>query len=157
MKKKTKIIILLLGLIIGSVILTVKLFNIENNTLEVGSTKVEENANENSINTNTEEYTNLNNTINEENQEDKIIVDNNETNNSLENDKKEEIKEETQTKEEKAVSIVENIWKNEKEVYCYFEEIDSEGNYIVCVRDKETTRALYWYKVNIETGIATIK
>ena len=42
-------------------------------------------------------------------------------------------------------------------VYCSFEEKDSEGNYVVCVREKETTRALYWYIVNIETEKATVK
>ena len=61
------------------------------------------------------------------------------------------------TNEEKAIEIVEKIWNNEKNIYCAFEEIDAEGNYIICVRDKETTRALCWYIVNIETGKAIIK
>ena len=153
-KKKILIVILVLVLlVVSAVILTIKLFNLENETVKTST----ENLIENSIANNVVQKEVLNNVVNNTVQNNINEVVQNEINNTTTNTKQEEIKEDTQTNEEKAVSIVEKIWKNEKNVYCSFEEIDGEGNYIVCVRNKETTKALYWYTVDIETGKATIK
>jgi len=153
-KKKLIIIVLLfLVLIISAVLLTVKLFNLENETVKTST----DNVIENSIANNTIQNEVPNNIVNNTVQNNVNNVIQNETNNTSTNTKQEEVKEDAQTNEEKAVNIVEKIWKDEKDIYCSFEEIDSEGNYIICVRDKETTRALYWYKVDIESGKATIK
>ena len=155
MNKKKLIIIglVVLLLITSAVLLTIKLYNLENETVKTSA----ENVIDNSIANNTIHNEVSNNVVNNTVQNNVNNVLQNETNNTTTNIKQEELKEETQTNEEKAVAIVEKIWKNEKNVYYSFEEIDGEGNYIVCVRDKETTRALYWYNVNIETGKATIK
>ena len=154
-KKKLLIIILvLILLVVSAVLLTIKLFDLENETVKTTT----ENVIENSISNNVVQNEVSNNVVNNTVQNNVNNVVQNETNNNpITNTKQEEIKQEVQTNEEKAVAIVEKIWKNEKNVYCSFEEVDGEGNYIVCVRDKETTRALYWYTVNIETGKATIK
>lgn len=154
-KKKLVIIILAITLlIISAVLLTIKLFNLENDTVKTST----DNVIENSISNNTIENEVSNNVVNNTIQNNiSTNTTQNETNNTTTTNKQEETKEESQTNEEKAVSIVEKIWNNEKDVYCSFEEEDNEGNYIVCVRDKETTRALYWYTVDIETGKATVK
>ena len=152
-KKLLIIILVLVLLVVSAVMLTIKLFNLENETVKTST----ENVIENSTVNNTIQNEVSNNVVNNTVQNNVNNVVQNETNNNTTNTKQEEVKEDTQTNEEKAVAIVEKIWKNEKNVYCSFEEINNEGNYIVCVRDKETTRALHWYAVNIETGKATIK
>lgn len=152
-KKLIIIILVLILLVVSAVLLTIKLFDLENETVKTST----ENVIENSMVNNTIQNEVSNNVVNNTVQNNVNNVVKNEINNITTNTKKEEEKKDTQTNEEKAVSIVEKIWRNEKNVYCSFEEIDSEGNYIVCVRNKETTKALYWYTVNIETGKATIK
>lgn len=152
-KKLLSIILVLVLLVVSAVLLTIKLFDLENETVKTTT----ENVIENSIANNTIQNEVSNNVVNNTVQNNVNNVVQNEKNNTTTNNKQEEVKQDDQTNEEKAVAIVEKIWKNEKNVYCSFEEIDNEGNYIVCVRDEETTRALYWYVVNIETGKATIK
>ena len=59
--------------------------------------------------------------------------------------------------EEKAKNIVKENWGEDDSVYYSYDGINSEGKYIICVRDKATTKALYWYYVDIETGAFDIK
>ncbi len=147
-KKKMVIIVLVFALlVVSAVLLAVKLFNLKNETVKTSTENVIENS---TVNTIKNEVSN--NVV--ENNVNSVVQ--NETDNTT-NTKQEEVKEDTETSEQKAVAIVEKIWKDEKNVYCSFEELDVEGNYIVCVRNKETTKALYWYTVNIETEKATIK
>lgn len=151
-KKKLVIVILVLVLlIVSAVLLTIKLFNLENETVKTTT----ENVIENSTINNTIQNEVSNNVVNNTVQNNVNNVVQNETNNTTMNNKQEEVKQEAQTNEEKAVAIVEKIWKNEKNVYCSFEEINSEGKYIV--RVTKETRVLCWYTIDIETGEYTVK
>ena len=67
---------------------------------------------------------------------------------------KTEIEKEKSDKE-KALSIVKKDWgkdDNVKFTIESFPEIDDNGNCIIYVRDKKTTREISVYKVNIKTG-----
>ena len=82
-------------------------------------------------------------------------------NNVIENNVKNELEEvnstepektNTEKPEEKAIEIVKNNWGPDDTVYYSYDGIDKDGKYIICVRDKNTTKALYFYYVDIETG-----
>lgn len=56
-------------------------------------------------------------------------------------------------KEEYAKAIAKRDWearKIQKEVYYSYDQVDSNGKYIIAVRDSATTAALAWYEVDIE-------
>lgn len=53
---------------------------------------------------------------------------------------------------EQAKEIVQNNWGEDDSVYYSYDGLDKDGRYIICVRDKSTTKALFWYYVDIETG-----
>ena len=59
--------------------------------------------------------------------------------------------------EEKAISIVKKDWGNDPDVYFSVDGVESNGIYLVGVRDKETTYVKYWYSVNLSTETFTIK
>lgn len=85
-------------------------------------------------------------------------ISNSTTNNVIEqpennvDDKKEE---EQKTDAEKAMDMVKADW-GEDDGTVYFDEAEKtdDGEYIICVREKETTNAKAWYKVNIENETA---
>lgn len=151
-KKKFMIIVLVIVLlIISAVLLTIKLYNLENETAKTSTENVIENSTANNTVQNEVSNNVVENTV--ENNINNVVE--NETNSNTTNTKQEDIEQDTQTNEEKAVAIVEKIWSNEKNVYCSFEEIDSEGKYIV--RVTKETRVLCWYAIDIETGEYTVK
>lgn len=53
---------------------------------------------------------------------------------------------------EKAIEIVEKDWGTDNTVYYAQDGQNDNGEYIICVRDKETTSAKAWYTVNVQTG-----
>lgn len=58
-------------------------------------------------------------------------------------------------KEEYAKAIAKRDWearKINKTVYYAYDQIDSNGKYIIAVRDSATTAALAWYEVDIDKG-----
>lgn len=59
------------------------------------------------------------------------------------------------TAEEKAISIVKKDWGEDKNVDIAIDGIDSNGNYIVAVRDSSTTEAKAFYIVNTSNGTFT--
>ena len=63
----------------------------------------------------------------------------------------------TEKKEEQAKEIVKNNWGEDDSVYYSYDGIDENGRYIICVRDKATTKALFWYYVDLETGTFDIE
>ena len=101
--------------------------NIANNTNQ-NKTENKTNNIENKIDDETQEYQN-----NQEETKDGPVVD-----------------EKTDT--EKAISIVKKDWGDDNSVYFAEDGRTGTGEYIVCVREKETTNALAWYTVNVETG-----
>ena len=92
----------------------------------------------------------LNNT-----QENEIV----ENNVEIEEENEQEEKEEQETAKtnssdpiEQAKEIVQNNWGEDDSVYFSYDGKDDEGNYIICVRDKNSTKALYFYYVDVESG-----
>lgn len=82
-------------------------------------------------------------------------IENNELN-SVETVDIENTSEETsKTDTEIALEIVKQDWgENDTTVYFNEEEQATDGEYIICVRDKATTNAKAWYKVNVYTKTA---
>lgn len=151
-KNKVIIIILIFALIIISAFLTNELIQYIND------------ENKKNIKTNT----NINNTIkNEENiNSSNNYINENENNNNNNNSNNNQIDEEAteqniiQTNldnQQKAIQIVKENWGEDSTVYFRYDDITAKGEYIICVRDKETTNALYFYTVNVETGAFTIE
>ena len=106
----------------------------------------------NSIENNNE--INQENDVKEENNIDKpenIVTEENKS------EEKPQEPENNQKPEEKAKNIVKENWGEDDSVYYSYDGINSEGKYIICVRDKATTKALYWYYVDVETGAFDIE
>ncbi len=86
-----------------------------------------------------------NNTKNEVKNE----VSNNENTNATTNEPKEET---PKTDLEKAIDIVKKDWGADNTVYYAQDGQIESGEYVICVRDNETTSAKAWYTVNVQTG-----
>lgn len=81
---------------------------------------------------------------------------NNENNNYIENYIEENTEpEKTKTDLEKAIDIVKEDFGDDSNVYYAQDGKTSNGEFIICVRDKNSTAALAWYTVNIEDGTYT--
>ena len=94
------------------------------------------------------------NTLNDEKNE----IENNTTiENTIENTttSTETFEETPKTAEEKAISIVKKDWGEDKNVDIAIDGMDSNGNYIVAVRDSSTTEAKAFYTVNTSSGTFT--
>ena len=59
--------------------------------------------------------------------------------------------------EEKAKQIVKENWGEDDTVYYSYDGKDANGRYVICVREKSTTKALYRYYVDIQTGAFEIE
>ena len=143
--KKLVIIISVIFLIIVVAVVCVKL-KIDRN-IEVSSTEnqaINDMANsveENKIENETKENVEIENKV--ENTEKENV--------STENTSNTQIKE--QEPDDKAVSLVKKKWgEKDSSVYYYIEEQISDDEYIISVRDQDTTQELASYQVNIETG-----
>ena len=76
--------------------------------------------------------------------------------NVIENTTSTETFEETpKTAEEKAINIVKKDWGEDKNVDIAIDGMDSNGNYIVAVRDSSTTEAKAFYMVNTSSETFT--
>ena len=147
--KKTKIIILIMIiilLVIVAAVLTIELYYIRNNKENVPA------SNENNVVENQ-----INNNITNEAVQNNIIENNiNQTQVSKEEIDNESIKKEEDNKQ-KAINIVKENWGEDERVYFSFDSIDNNGKYIVSVRDRASTEALYWYTVDIEKETFSIE
>ena len=76
-------------------------------------------------------------------------LNNNENTNATTNEPKEET---PKTDLEKAIDIVKKDWGSDNTVYFAQDGQKESGEYIICVRDTETTSAKAWYTVNVQTG-----
>lgn len=103
---------------------------------------ISENKNQNKIESNikNEIKNEVSNIVENENIEAEETVEDNEK------------KEEPKTDLEKAIDIVKNEWGEDDSVYFAEDMKTEQGDYIICVRDNETTDALAWFKVNLEEG-----
>lgn len=93
--------------------------------------------------TNTLEQTNKGNEIEENNV---IESDENEIENNIETGNTE------LAPEEQAKQIVKENWGEDDTVYYSYDGKDESGRYVICVREKSTTKAMYRYYVDVETG-----
>lgn len=158
--KRNRIIVLIfiIILILITAFLIFKLFDIKKNKNNIEPTSVN-NVIENEIENNVIDEENNQNNVEDNNTINTAIDTNNENNNQVVD--KDEVDKETIKKEEdnkeKAVNIVKDNWGEDETVYFSFDSINSEGKYLVCVRDKSTTQALYWYTVDVETGTFEIE
>lgn len=99
------------------------------------------------------------NEVEEENtqKEDSNTEKEEENNNENEVEDEEEISstENVTSKEQKAINLVKQAWGGDDGVYFSNESIDSQGRYIVSVRDKGTTNSLAFFLVDVDTGLVT--
>ena len=115
-------------------------------------------TNQNTVENNSEEtVTRLDQVANNIENEETIpnnTVENNETENEEEPNQNNEVPttpeiiKEPVTTEESAIEKVSKTWGTDSTVYFTSDGIDENGNYIICVREKSSTKALYWYTVN---------
>lgn len=101
---------------------------------------------------NTIENTTKNNEQNEVEENNTIEPETNEIENNV-------VEDETTTAlnpEEEAKQIVKENWGEDDSVYFSYDGV-KDGKHVVCVREKDTTKALYWYYVDLETGTFEIK
>lgn len=54
--------------------------------------------------------------------------------------------------EEQAKQIAKDNWGEDDSVYYSYDGKDEKGRYVICVREKATTKALYRYYIDLETG-----
>lgn len=62
-----------------------------------------------------------------------------------------------QTQKDKAIDLVKKAWGKDDSVYFYIDEENSNGKYVVSVRDKDTTSVIEWYDVDIINNTAKIQ
>ena len=152
MDKRRKILIGLIVLdviILGvAIVLTIKLINAKDNENDMQN--VIENKIENVIeNTDTNEIVNETENIieqkeKEEPEEEQITADPTQ-------EVEESVIEQQRSNEEKAEDIAKKAWGNDNSVNFQFDYIDSNGLYIVIVRDDQT-HEVGRYKINVNTG-----
>ena len=93
------------------------------------------------------------NNLNEENninQNNESLVESGENNTGTQDNNQDNL-------EEKAKQIVKENWGEDETVYFSYDGKDETGRYIICVREKETTKAIYRYYVDIDTGTFDIE
>ncbi len=96
-----------------------------------------------------------------ENEIENEVTENVTSNNSKGNDNTKQETEEPDTtekatsKEEKAIELAKKKWGSTSGVYFSNEGINSDGRYIVSVRDGKSTSSLAFYLVDVEKGLVT--
>lgn len=106
---------------------------------------------ENSKNTNELFENQINNTIENEVTTNEIVNENQNTVDS------EIFEEKPETVEQKAVAIAKKDWGEDSNVEFSIDGINSNGSYIIAVRNTKTTEALAFYTVNVSDGTFTKK
>lgn len=171
MKRKYKIIIFVVVIIV--VLATIFLvYGINKKVKEVNNGKVDNNidntANTTIDNTNSieNELSNTANNVNENTVDQNNVsnensnntdTSNNTNNGNDQNGNSGQETNVTDNPEEKAINIVKKDWGTDNDVYFSFDGIDSNGRYIVGVRDKATTYVKYWYDVDLKTETFTMR
>ena len=139
MTKKIICILIIVIIIVASIFVAKKISK-KQETIETKANNINE------LNTNEDENENV---IKVSNEVLKTEKEDNKEETSLEN--------EPETPEEKAIEIVKENWGEDDSVYFACEKKQDDGKYPVAVRDKNSTKALYWYYVDIESGTFDIK
>lgn len=156
-KKKIIIIVVAVILVMLITLLTIILINIEKNKQKevsnLNQNAIESNIIEN-IAENKIENELITNTIVDESKKEENNSSAITPTTSEEEVTKTEIEKEVNNKE-KAINIAKKAWGEDSNVYFTFETIESNGNYVVYVREKETTRTISVYTINLQTGTYT--
>ena len=61
------------------------------------------------------------------------------------------------SKQEKAIALVKKEWGGEDGVYFLNDSVDSQGRYIVSVRNSKTTNVIVFFVVDVENELVTKK
>ena len=113
-------------------------------------------AEKTTANNKVENVTNTTNASNETKNETKNeVADNNTTNNTVENtnNNQEPAHEEVSvSNEDKAKDLAKKTYGTGDGVYFRIEQVESNGVYIISVRDQETTKDLAWYTVDVNNN-----
>lgn len=139
------VIVIVIGILVANTIVN------REKTVKTGQT---------SVNNNT--TNNAGNNVNSTNQSNELINDfqnNNTQNNEASNNETQDNEtkpvspvEIAGTDEEKAIAIVRREWGEDDSVNFVFDHKNENGEFVVAVRDINTTVAIEWYIVNVDTG-----
>lgn len=148
MNKKSIIITILVIIAVAlAIFLTAKLSNVQKNEDNIISMeKIDEDnlfENENNLITNNYIEENINNIIVEEENNNDVLVNTN-SNTVVSNEMTD-----TEDYKEKALRLVQEDWGEDDSVYFDIAEIQENGIYKICVRDKNTTNEVMWYEVDV--------
>lgn len=119
------------------------------------ATKITENDKTKPVVANTLNYTNKTDKKNDIEENNTLETEQNEIVNDVVNNELKTENTET-TPEEQAKQIVKENWGEDDSVYYSYDGI-KDGKHVVCVREASTTKELYRYYVNIETGTFDIE
>lgn len=153
MEKSTKIIIavLVIALIILGIVISVnknKAVQTDNKNTINQSNEVKDAVNwiKNEVN---DVQNNIENTISENNVEN--IIDNaqDNSNNSI---KENETSNKEEDNNQKAIDMVKSDWGEDDSVNFKIDEQSEDGKYVISVVDKNTTKVLVWYDVDIKNN-----
>lgn len=160
-KKKLIISIIIAVILVAIVVLLIfQLINLKNKGKELTQVNNNENfANEAIIENNTLDNVIENDTEEENNNNvNNVTAEEEEKNTNKDTEEiPQSVVEEEKNNKEKAIDIVKNAWGEDNNVYFSFDNIDSNGKYRICVRDKETTHAISWYIVDVSEGTYVIE
>lgn len=93
----------------------------------------------------------------QENQDNTVVEENKQIENKTNNTTSEVLEDTPATSEEKAINIVKKDCKDETNIEITVEGMNENGDYIVVVRNAETTEAKAFYSVNITSQTFTKK
>ena len=151
-KIKNVIIVIIFSLIFS--ISLIMILDRKDSSIDQNLVKIE---NENVVNNTVKNQITSNNTLKEENNIDANNINENTTSNVIGKEETNSEKEEdsSQTKEEKAINLVKKEWGSDDDSV-YFNIANKNGNkYTISVNSSETTEAIAWYDVDLDTERVT--
>ena len=151
-KIKNVIIVIIFSLIFS--ISLIMILDRKDSSIDQNLVKIE---NENLVNNTVKNQITSNNTLKEENNIDANNINENTTSNVIGKEETNSEKEEdsSQNKEEKAINLVKKEWGSDDDSV-YFNIANKNGNkYTISVNSSETTEAIAWYDVDLDTEKVT--
>lgn len=151
-KIKNVIIVIIFSLIFS--ISLIMILDRKDSSIDQNLVKIE---NENVFNNTVKNQITSNNTLKEENNIDANNINENTTSNVIGKEETNSEKEEdsSQNKEEKAINLVKKEWGSDDDSV-YFNIANKNGNkYTISVNSSETTEAIAWYDVDLDTEKVT--
>lgn len=157
--KKVVLIVTIIAILVVGVIVGIKIKKLDNIDLVISEEKAKENYDDdnfyNEVNDENIIENKINNDVieNEENENNENInKDNNFEENTIDSNSSNN-DDKVLSGEEKAKNLAKEKWQNQKtNVYYYVDSKLSDDEYVVSVRDNDTTISLIDYKINIKTG-----